>query len=530
MATTEAIPSFEATDLAAITDTVTGAQKVFYSGRTKDLEYRLVQLRRFYWAIKDNASLLQAALQADMRKSPLESLLTEIDWCLQDCLYMIKNLETFAKDEKITDVPLMYAPMNARIRKDPLGTVLIIGAYNFPVNLSFCPLIGAIAAGCTAILKPSENAPATAMVMKKIMEEGLDQEAYGCVNGAVAETTALLDLKWDKIFYTGGSQVGAIIATKAAKTLTPVTLELGGRNPAFVTKNADLKLAAKRLMWGKAMNAGQVCLSQNYFLVDKAVLPQFTTELRNTYDSFFPQGAKASPDYSRIINVRHFQRMQRMIVNSKGTIILGGDMDEDDLYIEPTIVQVDSIEDTMMAEESFGPLMALMPYDSLEEAIQIMNQVDRTPLALFVFGNQAEQDTVLNGCLSGGASMNDGYFHASVPTLPFGGVGTSGTGAYRGKASFDTFSHRRTVTTTPTWVDGLLRVRYMPYDMGKYKQMTALNATPDFDRSGRVQASGIGYWLKVLVGLGGTKAKGAFVRWAVVALAVYMWKLTGNRK
>ncbi|KAJ2900979.1 aldehyde dehydrogenase [Zalerion maritima] len=508
MADQKAIPPFEATPVAEIRLSQARLLETFRSTKTKDLEYRRVQLRRLYWGIKDNTELLLAALNKDLRKPAFESLLTEVDWCLQDCLHAIKHLSSWAKDEKYSDVPLQFSLNSARIRKDPIGTVLIIGAYNFPIMLTFGPLVGAIAAGCPAIIKPSEVSPATAMVMEKIARESLDPDAYVVVNGAVPETTELLDLKWDKIFYTGGGTVGTIIATKAAKTLTPVTLELGGKNPAFVTRNANLRLAARRLLWGKVMNAGQVCISHNYVICDRSVLSSFIQELENTHKDFFPEGAKNSPDFARIVNKRHFQRIKQMIDHSTGKIVLGGDTDEDDLYIEPTAVQVDNVTDSVLVEESFGPLFGIIPYTSLKEGIDIMNEVDRTPLALFVFGSKKEETQVLNSCLSGGASMNDSFFHGSVFTLPFGGVGTSGTGSYRGKASYDTFTHRRSLTNTPSWMDKLLAVRYMPYNMKQLRQMQKTNPKPNFDRSGHVVKGGLGYWLKFAMGLGSAEVKG----------------------
>lgn len=385
------VPAFEATTMEQIAPLHNKLRQTFRSNKTKDIEYRLVQLRRLYWGIKDNINLIKAALHKDLRKSEQESLLSEIDWIMQDCLYTSKKLSSWAKEEKCNDVPLEFRLLNVRIRKEPLGVALIIGTFNFPLMLSLGPVVGAIAAGCPAILKPSEAAPSVAMVIEKIVRESLDPDAYAVVNGAVPEVTALLDLKWDKIMYTGSGGVGTIIAKKAAETLTPVTLELGGKNPAFVTRQADLHIAARRLMWGKCLNAGQVCISHNYVLVDRGVLSPFIQELKKSYDSFFPNGAKSSEDFARVINKRHFFRMKKMIDDSHGKIVMGGDMDEDDLYIEPTAIQVDNVNDSMMAEESFGPLFSIMPYTSLDEAIAIMNEVDPTPLGLYVFGTAQEQ-------------------------------------------------------------------------------------------------------------------------------------------
>ncbi|TDZ55048.1 Beta-apo-4'-carotenal oxygenase [Colletotrichum trifolii] len=502
------IPDFTHTstdDIYRLTDTL---RATFRSNKTKDLKWRTLQLRKLYWAIKDFTPQLCDALRKDLRKCKHESLLSEVEWAANDCLYMIKNLEKFAKDESCEDVPLTYAALKPRIRKEPLGMALVIGAFNFPVQLTLLPIIGAIAAGCTAVLKPSESAPTVAMVLAKIFEAALDPKAYTVVNGAVKETQALLDVKWDKIMYTGSTAVGKIIAKKAAETLTPVTLELGGLNPAFVTKNANVKLAARRLMWSKCLNAGQVCISQNYILADRAIVEPLVQGLNETLRDFFPSGAKNSPDFARIVNQRSFQRIKKMLDETSGKIVMGGGLDEDQLYIEPTAVLVDSMLDSVMKEESFGPVFAIMPYDTLDDAINIANQVYRTPLALFSFGNDKENERILNEVTSGGATLNDAFFHASIATVPFGGVGESGTGSYRGRASFDMFTHRRSVAQTPTWIEKFIRVRYMPYSPKELARLQGMTAhKPDFDRNG-VQVRGVGYWLGFVLGLGAKGAKG----------------------
>lgn len=265
-------------------------------------------------------------------------------------------------------------------------------AYNFPIQLSLGPLIGAISAGCTAVLKPSESSPHAAAVMQKIIAESLDPSCYTCIQGAIPETTALLDQKWDMIFYTGSVNVGTIIAKKAAETLTPVTLELGGRNPAIITKHADPKLAARRLLWAKTLNAGQVCVSQNFTLIDKEMVQPFLREMKNALQEFYPQGARKSPDYGRIVNLRQFQRLKKMLDESSGKIVLGGTMDESDLFIEPTVVEVKSMDDSLIKEESFGPLLPILPVADLDEAIRIANEVHDTPLGLYPFGNKAEME------------------------------------------------------------------------------------------------------------------------------------------
>ena len=384
------IAPFEATDVATIASTVNRLQTTYRSQKSKPIEFRLTQLRKLYWAINDHSDALLEACKLDLGKPSYETYLSEIDWCKNDIVFITKNLASWMKEEKAPDIALMNTLMKPRIRKEPLGTVLVIGAYNFPVQLSLGPLIGAIAAGCTAVLKPSEVSPATAMVLKSVLESSLDPSAYALVNGAIPETTALLNEKWDKIFYTGSANVGTIIAKKAAETLTPVCLELGGRNPAVITKHADPRLAARRLLWAKLHNAGQVCISQNYTMVDREILPAFVEQLKIALKEFYPKGTKLSPDYGRIVNHRHFLRIKKMLDDTKGKILIGGEVDEADNYIDLTVVQVNDINDSMIVDESFGPLFPILAIDSVEEAIRLANSVHSTPLGFYPFGNKAE--------------------------------------------------------------------------------------------------------------------------------------------
>ncbi|CAK7262975.1 Hexadecenal dehydrogenase [Sporothrix epigloea] len=516
------IPPFQATSLEAVAAKCARVAATFRTHRTKDLEWRKLQLRKLYWATVDYTPQLAEALRRDMNKSLFESLLGEIDFVKNDCLFLLSQLDKLAADERMKspDVPLSYAAAGLRVRKEPLGAVLIIGAYNYPLNLLVCPLVGAIAAGCTAVVKPSEVSPNVAMVVQQMIEERLDNDAFQVVNGAVPETTALLDFRdqgelgqidgeergWGKIFYTGSRQVARIVAAKAAATLTPVTLELGGRNPAFVTDKAKIDLAARRLLWGKTMGAGQVCMSANYIMVQRNIVDEFVQSLKTAHQATFPNGAKNS-ELVHIVNARHFARLKKMLEDTKGRIVLGGEMDEETLFMEPTAVLVDSLDDALIQQESFGPIFSILPVDNLPSAIHIANQVDPTPLALYSFGSKEENAQVLREVNSGGASLNDAYMHGSSNSVTFGGVGHSGTGAYRGRASFDTFTHRRTVAETPTWMEGLLRVRYMPYDWKQRRFIEFLDPKPDFDRTGRV-SKGLFYWLQVVFGLGSQSTRG----------------------
>ncbi|RYO95551.1 hypothetical protein DL764_007673 [Monosporascus ibericus] len=514
------MPPFEHTPIESIPKLAAEIQESFRSNKTKDVEWRLVQLRKLWWGLNDNTGKLQAALKKDLNKSPIESIFSEINFLIQDLNLCLKKLKTWAEDEtRDLDYPVTFAPLRPRVRKEPLGSTLIIGPYNFPALLIMGPLVGAIAAGCTAILKPSESAPATAAVVKEIVEGYLDTSAFKVVLGAIPETTALLDQKWDKIFYTGNPSVARIISRKAAENLTPVTLELGGRNPAFITRSADLALAARRLLWGKTMSAGQVCMSQNYVLVERGVVDDFVEYLNAAYKQFFPQGAKASPDYARVINERQFDRIKKMLDTTRGRIVMGGEMDRSDRFIAPTAVLIDSADDPMMQEESFGPVWSILPYSDLDEAIKTANKVDPTPLSLMSFGSKSENEKILNCITSGGASFNDAYMHGSVAGLPFGGVGQSGTGAYHGRASFDCFTHRRAVVDVPgRWMDRLLRVRYPPYSVPDLRFYEWMNRTrPGFDRDGR-PVRNLRYWAGLVFGLGGADAKAALLRWVLLVL------------
>jgi beta-apo-4'-carotenal oxygenase len=290
-----------------------------------------------------------------------------------------------------------------------------------------------------------------------------------------------------------------------------VTLELGGRNPAIITKNADMRLAARRLLWGKHMNSGQICISHNYTLIEASMLQTFIAEFKIAFDEFFPHGAKASPDYARLINTKQFQRIKAMLDNSEGKVLYGGAMDEATLFMEPTLVQVSSPTDSLLTDESFGPLL---PVPDLSTAIRLANEISGTPLGVYAFGSKPETARILNETRSGGATVNDSFFHGSIPTLAFGGVGESGQGSYRGKASFECFTHRRSVVTTPGWMERLLDVRYPPYTDSKLKMTKAMmDVAPNFDRDGIVRQGLVGY----ILGLGGKSVNEKVGRWAVAA-------------
>ncbi|OQE43590.1 hypothetical protein PENCOP_c003G06781 [Penicillium coprophilum] len=511
------LPEFKATSLEEIPSRVATARKAFDEHKTRDLEFRLVQLRKLYWAIKDNEEAIMEACAQDLHKPPFETNIGESGWILNDIVFTTRNLRKWAKDEKASDIDLTFKFMSPKIRKDPLGTVLVIGAFNFPFQLTLGPAIGAIAAGNTVVIKPSENAPRSAAVMQKIIESSLDPSCYKIIQGGIPETQALLAERWDKIFFTGGANVGRIIAKAAAQHLTPVVLELGGINPAIVSKSANPRLVARRMLWGKLLNAGQLCTSQNYLLVDKSLVPEVVQEFKNAYKEFYPQGAKGSPDYSRIVNETSFARLKSMLDNTKGKILMGGTMDEKELFIEPTVVQVDSVDDSLCSQESFGPFIPILPVDNLDEAIRLANGVQSTPLGLYPFGNKADVEKIVSSTRSGGVSCNDAALH--IPTLPFGGVGESGYGSYRGRSSFDVWVHRRPITSSPSWLESILAIRYPPY-AGKISMFNAASALhPDFDRNGNKLTLG---WLRCILTLGGGSAKAGAGRATVIAAIAYI--------
>ncbi|KAF4125796.1 beta-apo-4'-carotenal oxygenase [Geosmithia morbida] len=516
--TTLVLPPFQPSAAEDIGPRHAELRASFRAGRTKDMAFRIQQLRKLYWAVVDLEPLLVHAAYKDFRKAPHETVLTETSWIKSECLDMIDNMEEWSRDQPVVGVPASFWPMKHRQRTEPLGTVLVIGAFNYPYQLTLLPMVGALAAGNTVLVKPSESAPHSAMAMRQVVER-LDRSCYACVNGGLPVSQALLDLEWDKIVFTGGRSVGRIVAQKAAETLTPTLLELGGRNPAFVAKGANVELAARRLLWGKSLNGGQVCISHNYALVDRSLVGPFIGQLNRQYRSFMPRGAKSSPDFCRIINRAGFDRIKAMVDNSNGKIVMGGAMDADDLFIEPTVVLTEDINDSMMTEESFGPVWSIVPYDSLDDAIDLANKVDSTPLALFAFGNDKDCQKILNSVTSGGATVNDSYMHSSIPCAPFGGVGKSGNGTYHGYYSFKAFSHQRTIAKVPAWADALLRVRYMPYspkDLSRYQYMNSRSI--NFDRQGNV-VKGFRYWVSLILCLGGQGVKGTLVRW-VALLAI----------
>lgn len=432
----------------------------FKTQQTKSLAFRKMYLEKLKSLIISNENMLYEAINKDFGKSKFDTFTTELSFILNDINYYIKNLKSLSRPKKVS-TNLVNQLGSSRIHADPLGCVLVIGAWNYPYQLSLSPIIAAMAAGNCCILKPSEIAENTMKAMASIINENFPPEYLYVYEGGIEETTALLQLKFDKIFFTGSTKVGKIVYKAAAEHLTPVTLELGGKSPAIVTQNADLEMAAKRIVWGKFLNAGQTCVAPDYLLVEETIQEQFLEMLRKYIKEFrYDQG---SVHYTRIINQRNFQRLIRLIDKEK--IYSGGYFDEEKLYIEPTILNHINWKDEIMQEEIFGPLLPVISFKNYNAALNSILDLEK-PLAAYLFTNNSEEKDHFTRKLSfGGGCINDTVMHLSNDNLPFGGVGSSGIGNYHGKYGFETFSHQKAVLEKATW--GEPNIKYPPYSEKK---------------------------------------------------------------
>ncbi len=446
-------------DELSITDIIRNQRDYFQTGKTQDIAFRIAQLQILRQAVSENEAAIVQALKADLNKSEFESFASEIALVIREIKHCIQDIKTWTKPQK-AKVPWKLFPASAKIYPEPLGVVLIIGAWNYPFQLMFSPLIGAIAAGNCAILKPSELAPHTSAVIAKIISKNFQPEYITVVEGGVETSQKLLAEKFDHIFFTGGTAVGKIIMEAAAKHLTPVTLELGGKNPCIVDTDINLEHTAKRITWGKFINCGQTCLAPDYLLVDTKIKADFLAQIKKYIKEFYGDNPASSPDYGRIINQKQFDRLAKLLKD--GEIRFGGETNRDELYIDPTVIENVSLADSLMQEEIFGPILPVIEYTDISEAIALINSKPK-PLALYLFSNNKNlQKQVLQSTSSGAVCLNETVMHITVSSLPFGGVGDSGIGSYHGKASFDAFSHYKSVYQNPFWLD--LQWRYPPYE------------------------------------------------------------------
>ncbi|MBE9200878.1 MULTISPECIES: aldehyde dehydrogenase [unclassified Nodularia (in: cyanobacteria)] len=444
----------ELSDVAAII----GKQREFFqTGKTKDITFRLAQLKILKQAIVENKQSIIEALQADLQKPEFETYATEIG-VVNEIDDAIKHLKNWTKPKKAA-VPWKFFPYSAKIYAEPLGVILIIGPWNYPLQLIISPLIGAIAAGNCTILKPSEIAPHTSSFVAQVIGKYFHPDYIAVVEGGVGTSQKLLAEKFDHIFFTGGTSVGKIVMEAAAKHLTPVTLELGGKSPCIIDNQINLEYTARRIVWGKFINAGQTCIAPDYLLVDQKIKQDLINSMKKCLQEFYGNNPATSPDYARIISQRQFDRLANLIQD--GEIIIGGETKPEERYIAPTLLDHVSLTDPVMQEEIFGPILPIIAYTDITEAIALINSQPK-PLALYLFTqNKNLQKRVLQETSSGGVCFNDTVMQVGVSSLPFGGVGDSGIGSYHGKASFDTFSHYKSVLKNYFWLD--LNWRYAPY-------------------------------------------------------------------
>ena len=438
----------------------------FSSGKTIQAEFRLKQLESLKEAMIRHEADLAAALKADLGKSRMESYMCEIGLTLSELTWMQKHLRSLMRSKRVSTPAAQFAAKSFR-SPSPYGTVLIMSPWNYPVLLTLDPLIDAIAAGNTAVVKPSAYAPCTFDVMKTIIEECFPKHYVAVVDGGRAENQALLQQRFDMIFFTGGKTVGREVLRHAAEYLTPVTLELGGKSPCIVDSTAKIRLAAKRIVFGKYLNCGQTCVAPDYILCDKRIRDELITAILAEIEKQFGKEPLKNPNYGKIINEKHFERILGLINGEK--LVYGGQSEPESLRIAPTVLNNITWDDAVMGEEIFGPLLPILTFDTLDEALDTVESHPH-PLALYFFSeDKAAQKKVLDTCRFGGGCINDTIIHLATSDMPFGGVGESGMGSYHGMVGFETFSHYRSIVDKKTWMD--LPIRYQKYTGLKEKMM-----------------------------------------------------------
>jgi len=443
---------------------VDGLRATFSTGRTRPLAWRRAQLDALGRMLTDNEPRIAEALARDLAKPEQEVVLGETALLHSEIRHARSRMERWARPRPV-DTPLVAQPGKSFIQPEPLGVALIIGAWNYPIQLVLAPLIPAIAAGNCAVIKPSEITPNASALLTELVPQYLDRDAFAVVEGAVAETTALLEQRWDHIFYTGGAAVGRIVMKAAAEHLTPVTLELGGKSPAIIDRGADLKSAARRLAWGKALNAGQTCIAPDYVLVTPGDKSALIDALKNAFRDMLGPDPLASADYSSIVNQKHYQRLKSLL--GQGRVAVGGQSEDARCRIAPTVLTDVDRQSEVMREEIFGPILPVIETENLDSAIEFVRRGDK-PLAAYLFTrSKSSERRFLDQLACGSVAINDVMMFMSVPELPFGGVGESGLGAYHGKAGFDRFSHLKAVIRRGRFPE--IPIRFAPYSAFKLK-------------------------------------------------------------
>lgn len=427
------------------------------------LEERKKKLSLLRATILEKEKLITDALIADLGKAPFESYMSEVGFILEEIRHTLKHLSTWTKRRKVR-TPLSLLPARSYIYPEPYGVVLIFSPWNYPFQLCLSPFIGAIAAGNSVVVKPSEYAPKTSEAIRDLLSSVFDGDEVQVIEGDQEVTQKLIQQKFDYLFFTGSTPVGKIMMKAAAEHLTPVTLELGGKSPCIIEESANLDLAARRCAWGKFMNAGQTCVAPDYVAIPRKLQDEFILRLKTHLQSFYGEKVKESSDYSRIINQKHMSRLEELL--SGNQIAIGGEVHKEDKFISPTVIRDVSWNDQIMEEEIFGPILPLIPYDNLSDVLTKMKSLPK-PLAFYIFSqNIKKAEDIINQVSFGGGCINDTMVHLVNPHLPFGGVGASGMGSYHGKKSFDTFTHYKSVVNQFTKMDN--PVRYPPYK-GKMK-------------------------------------------------------------
>ena len=449
--------AIENTSKQSITSIVEAQREYFHSGATLDREFREKQLKRLLKAMKEWQKPLCEALWHDLHKSKEEAILTELSIVEGEIKNHLKHLKRWMRRES-HPTPLKMTPSRSYTISQPLGCSLIVSPWNYPVQLLLNPLVGAISAGCTAILKPSPYVPQVSEVIEQMIEATFDEKYIAVVQGNREVNTTLLEHRFDIIFFTGSPSLGKLVMEAAAKHLTPVVLELGGKSPCIVDKDANIKLAAQRIAWGKTLNAGQTCIAPDYLLIHATRQEEFIEEFRAAIERLHGKDPQQSRHYVRMVSDKAFERVTSYL--SDGKAVLGGKTDNTERYIAPTLLRNVSPTSPVMQEEIFGPILPMLTFERREEVIKFITEREK-PLALYYFGDEEKGWKILRRTQSGGACINDTIMHIANENIPFGGVGNSGMGSYHGKLSFDAFSHRRAVVCTPTWID--LPFRYMPY-------------------------------------------------------------------
>lgn len=430
-------------------------ESYFRSGATLDVRTRKANLVAFEKAVLKWEKPLCEALWKDLHKSYEESYIAEVSILLGEIRTHIRNIGKWTRPQR-RPTPMKLFPSRSKIISEPLGTALIISPWNYPVQLLLTPLVGVISSGCTAVLKPSPYVPEVSDVIEKMIRDTFPEEYVAVVQGDRDVNTALLEQRWDMIFFTGSPSFGRAVMAAAAKNLTPVVLELGGKSPCIIDKDADIEVAAKRVAWGKSLNAGQTCIAPDYLMLHKKIKDKFLSELEKAFRELLGDDPQKSEHFVRIVNDAAFERLKGYLAD--GEVVFGGKTDKSERYLSPTVLDHVSPDSPVMQEEIFGPIFPVQTFSSLDEVIRFVSMREK-PLALYYFGSQG--DNVLKHTTSGGSCINDVIMHIANENVPFGGVGMSGMGSYHHKRTFDVFTHYRSVISTPTWID--LPFRYMPY-------------------------------------------------------------------